>query len=277
MINAARSTSLLAAYVGSCGAALCCDVDMDRFHDGASRDIQDIPSALYPAFSLSKRIGRFEIKLHIDGRLEVIDHQEGTVALGMHNCNSSEGGCTLEFGEELSSSAGEVLVLTGVCQDHVSELAGEAPGEDSTSLRIDPIIGPEKPFGMPNFAGGIAIDPNVRPPLPPDGTSRATGEMLIEQPEIELLSAADQGAGPAEAVSQIPVIRLEFACQLGQIEGQNDATTLQRKLLASGFDPGPIDGIIGPLTLDAGERLWAQNGHEFSNLTLGNFERVFCE
>jgi peptidoglycan hydrolase-like protein with peptidoglycan-binding domain len=34
----------------------------------------------------------------------------------------------------------------------------------------------------------------------------------------------------------------------------DDARDLQRRLKAAGFDPGPVDGIVGPRTSDAARR-----------------------
>jgi hypothetical protein len=107
-----------------------------------------------------------------------------------------------------------------------------------------------------------AHEPSPAPSTPP--VAQATPEEPVAPPASTTAAgpapSAPPAAAPARTVASLigaatapdkPPIK---AASVSPPLNWSDARDLQTRLKSAGFDPGPIDGIVGPLTTDAARR-----------------------
>lgn len=104
--------------------------------------------------------------------------------------------------------------------------------------------------------------PYTPPPPPPERTNapnpavRTPTDQLVAPPSKEL-SAVVGGAAPIAAAPPPDDDFAPAALTLGVGATGPEVAALQERLVAAGFDPGPVDGIFGPLT-EAGVQSFQQ-------------------
>jgi peptidoglycan hydrolase-like protein with peptidoglycan-binding domain len=98
---------------------------------------------------------------------------------------------------------------------------------------------------MPARAASAAVSLSTPAPTsaatPPSTSASAVSQASPAVTGVPPTPPADVVAGPAPARDGTPLT-------------SDEVRDLQKRLKVTGFDPGPIDGIVGPLTQDAAHR-----------------------
>ncbi|GGB00724.1 peptidoglycan-binding domain-containing protein [Allosediminivita pacifica] len=272
------------------GAALaqaepCVGANFDRPLPGASaveRRFADVPTARYPGIWQEGRVAGhvYQLSSDITGLLAPTrEAPEWQVAV---LCDPGAGTCEQQRSGEVPSAALPVAEALGRC------LLGEAvsaadfgPDPAATLQGLPPeagVTGEARLFdsgaGLATAAGALgARRANV--PGVPDAADAGDG---ADRPAAIETGQGGQSAATADEEFESQ-LRPAEACGLDGIgPGVPPVRTLQRLLEAEGFDPGPIDGLMGARTREA---LVAALGPEAAQLSpqaaVTALDSAFCE
>ncbi len=97
---------------------------------------------------------------------------------------------------------------------------------------------------------------------PPDAVARITASLQSCFLGEEFVAPNTLEAEPEpEAVK---TSELDAPCEETLLTGDTDEIALQKLLIMAGADPGPVDGLIGPKTLDAFSQVTGESAQAFN-------------
>jgi hypothetical protein len=129
------------------------------------------------------------------------------------------------------------------------------PDKPPTARRVEPakVEAMAIPVRTEAVATRIALPPVAVPAPPPEPPRFAQSAPPSAAPPAATPAPPVSAAAPASAPAQAPVQAPATEVAAAPLSW-DDVRELQSRLKAAGFDPGPVDGIVGPRTTEAARR-----------------------